>query len=75
MTESAKKCMVCAQPAAILNGGICLACQDKICREAPGEKARTSADAERDLTHHGVPQSKGNPAWDDNSARSRRTMT
>jgi len=40
MTESAKKCMVCAQPVAILKGGICLACQDKIRREALGEQAR-----------------------------------
>ncbi|HEY5544374.1 MAG TPA: hypothetical protein VIM04_14100 [Candidatus Binatia bacterium] len=51
MTESAKKCMVCAQPVAILKGGICLACQDKIRREALGEQAC----AERDLTRHGIP--------------------
>jgi hypothetical protein len=55
MTESAKKCMVCAQPVAILKGGICLACQDKIRREALGEQARASASAERDLTRHGIP--------------------
>jgi hypothetical protein len=54
MTEAHKRCMVCAKPAAVLKGGICEACQDKIRREALGEQARTSEGAERDLTRQGV---------------------
>jgi hypothetical protein len=58
MTESNKKCMVCAKPATVLKGGICEACQDKIRREAMGEQARTSAGADRELTRHGVKPEK-----------------
>jgi hypothetical protein len=58
MTESNKKCMVCAKPAVVLKGGICEACQDKIRREAMGEQARTSAGADRELTRHGVTPEK-----------------
>jgi hypothetical protein len=58
MSESEKKCMVCARPVAILKGGICPACQDKIRCEAMGAQARTSAAAEHDLTRHGVPLTK-----------------
>jgi predicted amidophosphoribosyltransferase len=54
MTESVKKCMVCAKPAQNLRGGICDVCQDKIRREAMGEQARNSENAERELGRHGV---------------------
>jgi hypothetical protein len=54
MTESEKKCMVCAKPVAKLKGGICQACQDRIRREALGEQARVSQGAERELNREGV---------------------
>jgi hypothetical protein len=38
MTEEKKKCMICAKPVLILKGGICEPCQDRIRREALGEK-------------------------------------
>jgi hypothetical protein len=55
---SKKKCMICAKPADVLNGGICEPCQDKIRREALGEQAGASERAERELSRHGVPPSK-----------------
>jgi len=54
MTESAKKCMVCAKPTVTLKGGICEACQDKIRREAMGEQARNNESADRELTRQGI---------------------
>jgi hypothetical protein len=54
MTESTKRCMVCAKPTVSLKGGICEACQDKIRREAMGEQARNSEGADRELTRQGV---------------------
>ena len=58
MTESVKKCMVCAKPAQNLRGGICDVCQDKIRREAMGEQARNSDSAEREVRRHGVTPDK-----------------
>lgn len=58
MSQSVKKCMVCAKPAETLRGGICEACQDKIRREAMGEQARNSESAERELSRHGVTRDK-----------------
>ncbi len=54
MADAQKKCMVCAKPAAILKGGICEPCQDRIRREAMGEQAGISDRAERELSRHGV---------------------
>lgn len=54
MAENAKKCMVCAKPVADLKGGICLACQDRIRRDALGEQARVSQGADRELELQGV---------------------
>jgi hypothetical protein len=58
MTESIKKCMVCAKPAENLRGGICEVCRDKIRREAMGEQARNSENAEREISRHGVSRDK-----------------
>jgi hypothetical protein len=58
MSQSAKKCMVCAKAAENLRGGICEVCQDKIRREAMGEQARNSESAERELSRHGVAPDK-----------------
>ncbi|HMA82080.1 MAG TPA: hypothetical protein VKR81_14375 [Candidatus Binatia bacterium] len=54
MTESMKKCMVCAKTVAVLKGGICEACQDRIRREAMGEQARVREGADRELNRQGV---------------------
>ncbi len=54
MSQSAKKCMVCAKAVMVLKGGICQACQDRIRREAMGEQARVSEGADRELNRHGV---------------------
>jgi hypothetical protein len=54
MAETTRKCMVCAKPAAVLKGGICEPCQDRIRREAMGEQSGVADRAERELTHHGV---------------------
>jgi len=54
MADAQKKCMVCAKPAAILKGGICEPCQDRIRREAMGEQAGISDRADRELTRQGV---------------------
>ena len=58
MTESIKKCMVCAKPEENLRGGICEVCQDKIRREAMGEQARNSENAEREISRQGVSRDK-----------------
>jgi hypothetical protein len=54
MSDKKKKCMICAKPVAILKGGICEPCQDRIRREALGEQAGISDRADRELTRHGV---------------------
>ena len=58
MSESVKKCRVCAKPAENMRGGICKVCQDKIRREAMGEQARNSESAEREVRRHGVTPDK-----------------
>lgn len=54
MSEIKKKCMVCAKPVLVLKGGICEACQDRIRREAMGEQARVSQNADKELNREGV---------------------
>ena len=54
MADAAKKCMVCAKPSAVLKGGICEPCQNRIRREAIGEQAGISERADRELSRHGV---------------------
>ena len=54
MSEEKKKCMICGKAAAVLKGGICEPCQDRIRREALGEQAGISDRADRELTKHGV---------------------
>ncbi|HEY7320630.1 MAG TPA: hypothetical protein VIE89_23950 [Candidatus Binatia bacterium] len=49
-----KKCMICGKVQAELKGGICEPCQDRIRREAMGEQAGASDQANRELTRHGV---------------------
>ena len=58
MSESVKKCMVCAKPTENMRGGICEVCQDKIRREAMGEQARNSENAEREISRQGVSRDK-----------------
>jgi hypothetical protein len=58
MAEAKKKCMVCAKEAAVLKGGICEPCQDRIRREALGEQAGISDRADQELSRHGVPARK-----------------
>jgi hypothetical protein len=58
MSESVKKCMVCAKPTENMRGGICEVCQDKIRREAMGEQERNSESAEREVRRHGVTPDK-----------------
>ncbi len=58
MSESVKKCMVCAKPTENMRGGICEVCQDKIRREAMGEQARNSESAEREVRRHVVTPDK-----------------
>jgi hypothetical protein len=50
--------MICAKLAAVLKGGICEPCQDRIRREALGEQAGVAQGAERELSRHGVAPTK-----------------
>ena len=58
MSEAIKKCMICAKPAEVLQGGICQPCQDRIRREAMGEQAGVSERAEREISRQGIAPSK-----------------
>ena len=58
MAESTKKCMLCGKTAAILKGGICEACEDRIHREAMGEQATIRDRADHELAKHGVTPTK-----------------
>jgi hypothetical protein len=58
MSDAKKKCMICGKPVAILKGGICEPCQDRIRREAMGEQAGISDRADRELARHGVTPNK-----------------
>lgn len=57
MNEDKKKCMICGKILAV-KGGICEPCQDRIRREAMGEQAGISDQADRELTRHGVTPTK-----------------
>ena len=57
MNEDKKKCMICGKILAV-KGGICEPCQDRIRREAMGEQAGISDQADRKLTRHGVTPTK-----------------
>jgi len=58
MSDAKKKCMICAKEVMVLKGGICEPCQDRIRREAMGERAAISERAERELAKHGVTPTK-----------------
>ena len=58
MAENKKRCMVCAKEVAILKGGICEPCQERIRREALGEQAGVGERADRELARHGVNPTK-----------------
>ena len=50
--------MICGKLVVNLKGSICEPCQDRIRREAMGEQASTSDQANRELTRQGVPPTK-----------------
>jgi hypothetical protein len=50
--------MVCAKQVAVLKGGICEPCQERIRREAMGEQADIRERADKELSKHGVTPSK-----------------
>jgi hypothetical protein len=58
MSKEKKKCMICGKLVVDLKGSICEPCQDRIRREAMGEQAGTSDQANRELTRQGVPPTK-----------------
>ena len=58
MSEEKIKCMICGKVLASLKGGICEPCQDRIRREAMGEQASISDQADRELTRYGVTPTK-----------------
>jgi hypothetical protein len=58
MPEARKKCIICAKEADVLKGGICEPCQDRIRREALGERSAISDRADKELARHGVPPTK-----------------
>ena len=58
MSEEKKKCMICGKRVVDLKGSICEPCQDRIRREAMGEQAGMSDQANRELTRQGVPPTK-----------------
>jgi hypothetical protein len=58
MSETMKKCMICAKPTEVLKGGICQPCQDRIRREAMGEQAGVSDRAEREILRQGIAPTK-----------------
>ena len=53
MEQEQKKCMLCAK-ALPLRGGICEPCQERIRREAQGERENTRTQAEKELRRHGI---------------------
>ena len=57
MNEEKKKCMICSKMLAV-KGGICEPCEDRIRREAMGEQAGISEQADRELTRQGVTPTK-----------------
>ncbi|MFQ5684058.1 MAG: hypothetical protein ACE5HC_12390 [Candidatus Binatia bacterium] len=53
MKQEKKKCMICGKVIP-LKGGICEPCQERIRREALGERDNVRTQAERELKKHGV---------------------
>ncbi len=53
MEQQKKNCMLCGK-ALPLKGGICEPCQERVRREAQGERESTRAEAEKELRRHGV---------------------
>lgn len=51
--EEKKKCLVCGK-LALVQGGICFPCQERIRREAMGEKEELRSQAEKELKKYGV---------------------
>jgi hypothetical protein len=58
MEQEKTKCMLCGKPLP-LKGGICEPCQERIRREAQGERENTRAQAETELRRHGVVPERG----------------
>ena len=58
MADAKKRCMICAKEAAVLKGGICDPCQDRIQREAMGQQAGISERADKELSKHGITPAK-----------------
>jgi hypothetical protein len=58
MAVAKKRCMICAKEAAVLKGGICEPCQDRIRREAMGQQAGISERADKELSKHGITPKK-----------------
>jgi hypothetical protein len=58
MADAKKRCMICAKEAAVLKGGICEPCQDRIRREAMGQQAGISERADKELSKHGITPAK-----------------
>ncbi len=56
-----KKCMICAKEAAVIRGGICESCQERIQREAMGEQANLTDRADKELSGHGVAPARKKP--------------
>lgn len=53
-----KKCLVCGKPV-LLHGAICSLCQERIRREAMGEKEELRSQAEKELKKYGVVPDEG----------------
>ena len=53
-----KKCMVCGK-VALLKGGICDPCQERIRKEAMGHQADQRVQADKELKKHGVTPDSG----------------
>lgn len=58
MADAKQRCMICAKEAAVLKGGICEPCQDRIRREAMGQQAGISERADKELSKHGITPAK-----------------
>lgn len=58
MADAKTRCMICAKETAVLKGGICEPCQDRIRREAMGEQAGISERADKELSKHGIAPAK-----------------
>jgi hypothetical protein len=58
MSDVKKRCMVCAKEMLTLKGGICEPCQERIRREALGDQAGMSHQADKELRKHGINPAK-----------------